>query len=854
MSPLQPGEIAQLEDIFRSDAPPRLRRLADALERLATDGSGGEVARFEAHSLRGAAAIVGREDIRALCVSIEELVGEKEPDRDELLAAARLARQEARRLDPARLPPVLTLGQRLIPRRFMSLLAVILLLALVPAFGSLVYATIHGRHVAHRELAENAVADVRLAAAAQTELLTGGARLLSALGQVPEIRSGGAAACSRLLARFASRFYPYIDFRVAERTGRVLCSSTPEHPVSVATSGVFRAVASTHRFSVGPLRGSLVVIEQPLRSARLPGAQIGAQIAPGSIQALLDGIPLPAGGSVALFDRNGSILARRPDPTQYVGTRTSLAPVRGLGSAATRTGAADGRLIAYRTAGPWYVSVALSTGPEDASLINDLVVELALLAGLGLVGFTLGLMGARRSIGRPLAALVATARRIGGGDLSARTGVASHGGELSELALSMDAMAEALERRTEERERAVADLSTLSAVLEQRVRDRTAALEEVSRQADRASRAKTEFLSRLSHELRTPLNAIRGFSQLLSVETLPPAQAEAAGHIAAGAEHMTALVEELLDSARIEAGDYRVELEPVALGEVVEEVLDFVGGLAAEHDVVLSPAAITIEGGVLADRDGLRQVLLNLVTNAVLYNRPGGVVTVQAERTATGRVLVDVLDTGQGIAAEDLADAFVPYERLGRGPETGGLGLGLSITKWIAEAMGGSIAVESDPGVGTRFTIDLPAAEEPRGVADVSRHAEPATHEGSARVLYIEDDPTSMKLVELLLIGRGVEFVGAATAAEGLAAARANPPGLIMLDFHLPDGSGEDVLRALRAEPSLRAVPIVMVSAEASRDAVRLLLEAGADDYLTKPLEVDHAAGVIERLLRRADR
>jgi signal transduction histidine kinase/ActR/RegA family two-component response regulator len=466
----------------------------------------------------------------------------------------------------------------------------------------------------------------------------------------------------------------------------------------------------------------------------------------------------------------------------------------------------------------------------------------------------LGLVGANHALGRPIAALTSTARRLGSGDLSARTGLRPRGGELQDLAASIDAMAAELEAQVAERDRAAAKLEVLANELTTRVHDRTAALEQALDEADRASRAKTAFLSRLSHELRTPLNAIRGFSQLLTSKELTPDQTEAAEHIAAGAEHMTLLVEELLDTARIETGEFRVELEPVALGSLLAETVAMSNGLATEHGVALLGPTVDPSVRVVADRSRLEQALLNVVKNAIVYNRNGGIVSLRVSRTTGPRVAIDVLDTGEGIASDALERVFLPYERLGRGVESDGLGLGLALSRRLVEAMGGDITVASEVGVGSRFTIELIEAEPGRGDPSRRAPAAPAAERRPPRrVLYIEDNATSMKLVELLLRGREIDFSGAATGAEGLAAARADRPDLILLDLQLPDQTGEDVLRALRAEPALRAVPIVMLSAQASRDTVRRLLEAGADDYLTKPLEVDRAADVIERLLHRRD-
>jgi signal transduction histidine kinase/CheY-like chemotaxis protein/HPt (histidine-containing phosphotransfer) domain-containing protein len=863
MSPLDAAGRAEVERIFEEDAPERLERLAGALDELADGVSGArDTARLEAHSLRGAASIVDREELARLCGSIEELLAEDDPSPAGLRAyAARVrdARAKAGRPAVVHRP----LRERLVPHRFMTQLAAILVLTLVPAFGISIYDTYHGRRDAHRTIVREASADALLVAEAEQQLIDGGRRLLLALGQAPEIRRGDARGCKKLFARYAARLHPYGGFAVAAADGRILCSSVRPPPgYSAAKLAAFRAVARTGRFAVGslqkdPVRGGYVVlVSAPLPRNALGGSQIGAAIRADGIQALIDKVQLPSGSSITVFDRSAIILARRPDPARYVGMVGNLAALRALGkvSGTTETKGIDGvrRVFTYHAAGPWYASVGIPAGPAYATLMRELVYELLLIGGLGLLGLTLGLAGARRALARPLAALVGTAGRLEKGDLSARTGIERHGGELGELAVSIDAMAAALEERTAVSERAAAELAQLADELEERVGERTAALEAAREEADRESRAKSVFLSRLSHELRTPLNAIRGFSQLLRTSDLEADSNEAADHIASGAEHMTKLVEELLDTARIESGEFRIDLEAVDLGEVVREVVELSRGLAADHDVSITGAEVEAGVGVLADRGRLRQVLLNLVTNAIVYNRRGGSVSVRASRGPERRVLVDVLDTGEGIPESDLGRLFVAYDRLGRGSESGGgLGLGLALSKRLVEAMGGTIEVESELGVGTRFTVSLGTMEVPRGVVDeVHGDGRPAPI-AARRVLYIEDNATSMKLVELLLRGRGVAFEGAPTAAAGIAAARRESPDLILLDLQLPDGSGEDVLRALRSESSLRAVPIVMLSAQASRDTVRRLLEAGADDYLTKPLEVDRAADVIERFLRR---
>ena len=368
--------------------------------------------------------------------------------------------------------------------------------------------------------------------------------------------------------------------------------------------------------------------------------------------------------------------------------------------------------------------------------------------------------------------------------------------------------------------------------------------------AERQSEAKSGFLARLSHELRTPLNAIRGFSQLLLADTgLSGDQAEAAQQVAAASDHMTHLVDELLDTARIEAGEFRVELATVAARDLVEEVIALQQGVAEDSGISLDRAEVA-DVAVEADPGRLRQVLLNLVSNGIAYNRPDGRVTLAVRAHGDAQVSFVVEDTGQGIPPEHLERLFVPYDRLDRGPESSGLGLGLTLSRRLVEAMHGSIEVESRVGEGTRFVVTLPraaAAPEPAQL----RAAPVQGHAAAHTVLYVDDNATNLRLVELMLRSRDIDVLSATSAAEGFAAAEAALPGLILLDLGLPDGSGEDLLRRFRADDRFRAVPIVILSGDASRDSIRRLLEAGADDYLTKPLEVDRAADLIVRLLAR---
>jgi PAS domain S-box-containing protein len=374
-------------------------------------------------------------------------------------------------------------------------------------------------------------------------------------------------------------------------------------------------------------------------------------------------------------------------------------------------------------------------------------------------------------------------------------------------------------------------------------------------EAERANRAKSEFLSRMSHELRTPLNAILGFAQLLEMESSSPGQRESIEHILKGGRHLLDLINEVLDIARIEEGRLAISLEPVSVNEVVQESLDLVAPLAATQDVRLAGGAAGLPNRfVLADRQRLKQVLLNLLSNAVKYNRKGGLVSLSFEETPEGRLRIKVHDTGPGIAPEKLERVFTPFERLGA-EQTGieGTGLGLAFSKRLSEVMGGTLGLESAVGRGSTFWIELPQTDNPVDqVAQVGAPppavADPDASRNARVVLYIEDNLPNLDLIRRLIAHRPeVRVLPAMQGRLGLDLAREHQPALILLDLHLPDITGHEVLHRLRADPETRHIPVVVISADATPGQVDRLLAAGAQAYLTKPLDVKILLAVLER-------
>ncbi len=365
-----------------------------------------------------------------------------------------------------------------------------------------------------------------------------------------------------------------------------------------------------------------------------------------------------------------------------------------------------------------------------------------------------------------------------------------------------------------------------------------------------ADRAKSEFLSRMSHELRTPLNVVLGYAQLLQMDDLAPTHRDSVDQILTAGRHLLELVEEVLDLERIKRGRLEVVLQPVPLLDALREVLELVQPLADASIVTVELRAGTEpEIMAVADAVRLRQVLLNLLTNAIKYNRRGGRVTL-AGREIGGMIVVRVRDTGRGIAPDQLTRIFLPFERL-EADALGidGAGVGLALSKRLVEAMGGQIGVESTLGVGSTFWFIVRAGVagkadpnpppifeplSPSAAADLARRADGPRR----RLLYIEDNTASRTLLEQLVAHRGgFDVVAAGTAAEGLQLARETAPDTILVDLHLPDASGEDLLRELQADPNTASTPVVVLTADATPARRNALLEMGAAAYLTKPLD-----------------
>ena len=363
---------------------------------------------------------------------------------------------------------------------------------------------------------------------------------------------------------------------------------------------------------------------------------------------------------------------------------------------------------------------------------------------------------------------------------------------------------------------------------------------QLKRAAEHANQAKSEFLSRMSHELRTPLNAILGFGQLLQRSPLEERQHRHTEHILKGGHHLLSLIDEVLEISRIESGSLGISVEPVSIVQAVEDAVELIAPIADQHHVTIeTDIAGYAEVYVLADLQRLKQVLLNLLSNAVKYNLRDGLIRIEA--TVDGQTLVlAVSDTGPGIAAENLPRLFDPFDRLGA-EATGveGTGLGLTLSRRLTEAMGGSIEVQSELGVGSSFQLRLVIGAPPAARPALGRRRESRTPAAACTVLCIEDNIANLRLIEEVLADEGIEVIAATSGQLGVDIAASTRPEVVLLDVNLPDMRGDTVLKALRARPQTAAIPVIAVTADATDAQRRRMLELGVSAYLTKPLDID---------------
>jgi len=372
-------------------------------------------------------------------------------------------------------------------------------------------------------------------------------------------------------------------------------------------------------------------------------------------------------------------------------------------------------------------------------------------------------------------------------------------------------------------------------------------LQEAKAAAEKASLAKSTFLSQMSHELRTPLNAVLGFAQVMeSGSPLPtPAQKRSLDQILKAGWYLLELINEILDLAQIESGRLTLSREPVSLNQVMLECQAMIEPQAQRRGIRMTFPRFHTPYFVLADRTRVKQVLINLLFNAIKYNRPGGTVVVDCMPSPPNSIRISVRDTGEGLSPDKLAQLFQPFNRLGK--EAGieeGTGIGLVVAKQLVELMGGIIGVDSTVGTGTVFWVEIELCDPPRlthAASDPAAHFPPVATAGAGQhtLLYVEDNPANLQLVEELIARRpDLRLLSAAEGHLGIEMAREFLPEVILMDINLPGISGIEVMKILRADPATANIPIVAISANAIPSDIRKGMDAGFFRYLTKPIVV----------------
>jgi PAS domain S-box-containing protein len=398
--------------------------------------------------------------------------------------------------------------------------------------------------------------------------------------------------------------------------------------------------------------------------------------------------------------------------------------------------------------------------------------------------------------------------------------------------------------------------------VQQLLKDKNVELELAKSFAEKANRAKSEFLSSMSHELRSPLNAILGFAQLLESDKPPPSpiQMESIGLILQSGWHLLTLINEVLDLAKVESGHAPLSHEPVSMAEVIVECQKMIGPQAQQRGIHMIFPKLDKSYFINADRTRVKQILINLLSNAIKYNTLQGTVEVKCSEIVPGRIRVSIKDTGAGLSPEKIEQLFQAFNRLGQ--ESGGeegTGIGLVVAKRLVEMMGGVIGVESTVGMGSMFWFEFILVEAPSlsmEEIDVAIMAQPHVPCASRQhtVLYVEDNPTNLQLVKKIIARQpNISLLTAVDGYSGIEIARTAQPDVILMDINMPGMNGFEALKILQSDPTTAHITVLALTANAMSRDIKHGMEAGFFRYITKPIMVNELLEALNVALEFAD-
>jgi signal transduction histidine kinase len=387
-------------------------------------------------------------------------------------------------------------------------------------------------------------------------------------------------------------------------------------------------------------------------------------------------------------------------------------------------------------------------------------------------------------------------------------------------------------------------------------------LKKAKETAEKDSQAKSEFLSRMSHELRTPMNAILGFAQLMSQskkEPLPPNHKKRTEQILIAGEHLLSLLNEVLDLTCIESGNIPIYIEPVSVAEIVNNVLAEIQPLAEKQNIQLINESVAKEDLVVdTDRTRIKQVLLNIISNAIKYNRINGKVILDYEGVDTETLQINIKDTGIGIPEDKLDRLFEPFERLGsENSEIEGVGIGLTISKKLVSLLNGTLGVQSVFNEGSHFYIRLPLTFQSRiatkkiNIDKTSENFEDINSQNKFTMLYVEDNPANIELVEDIFSEySNLQFLSAPNGKKGVELAETAQPDLILMDINMPEMDGLEAIKHLKSCQQTQHIPVIALSANAMQKDIDQAMEAGFIDYITKPINISKLKNTVDALCK----
>jgi signal transduction histidine kinase len=687
---------------------------------------------------------------------------------------------------------------------------------------------------------ENLQRLTNLAAANEAQSIEGARQLLRDLASIPDL-TGDQAHCSRLLANIQRQNPDYANLGLIQLSGDVTCSAIPSKTkVNLADRSHFRRAVHLRRFVAGGyvfgrvIQKHTVNLTYPLLDE---GQQVQAVVFAALDLTKLDrfvaDIKLPPNSLLLTADSDGIIIARKPNPEQWYGKpvwpamRAAMAGEPGKPVLLTGPDGIE-RLHRFARVGnnglsDYTVTIGIPVADITAVSRRDQLMDLAALgATLALALLAAWFVGDVLVL-RRVKRLATTANSIASGTLEARSGIVYGREEISELARALDAMAEALQEK---------ELQHLKA-------------ESQLREADRR---KDEFLAMLAHELRNPLAPISAGAQLLqSGHAGPEAVQRTAGIIVRQVHHLTRLVDDLLDVSRVTRGLVTLARAPLDIANVVADAVEQSEPLmkSRQHrfEVALPETPLVVSG----DHKRLVQVLVNVLNNAAKYTPPGGAIKLTVSPD-NGRAKLTVSDNGIGMTPELRGRVFDLFAQADRNSDRsqGGLGLGLALVKSLVELHGGTVVVDSDgEQQGSTFTISLPAT--PNQAAPAS--ATPSTKAARRlRVLVVDDNIDAAQTLQLLLEAGGHQVAVAHTAMEALELAQSTSPELCLLDIGLPDLSGNDLARGLRALPATAHATLVAVTGYGRREDREQSSLAGFDHYFVKPVDMQKLLALIATL------